>query len=90
VSVAVVAMTPADAPLVGRLRRTGGARIPSWANPVEDPRALDGADFRGLSPDARRSLVPYLIIHEAVHGPDPLASCLGSGANEILCVLEVP
>jgi hypothetical protein len=73
VSVKIEAMTPADAPLVQRVRRSGGPRPRSWANFVEDPRALDRADFRGLSAEARRALVPYLIIHEAAHGPAPLS-----------------
>lgn len=73
VSVDVDTITPSDAPLVGRLRRSGGARTPSWANAVEDRRAFDGQEFRALSADARRALVPYLIIHQAAHGPEPLS-----------------
>ena len=30
--------------------------------------------MRGLSAQARRALVPYLIVREAVQGPEPLAS----------------
>jgi hypothetical protein len=63
---------PGDGPLIQRLRRLGGA-VPSWGNLIKDRDALDDPALRGLSASARRALLPYLILHEAVHGPQPLS-----------------
>lgn len=72
VAIALEPPDPAQAPLIRRLRRLGGAR-PSWANLIRERDALDDPALRGLSAAARRSLLPYLILHEAVHGPQPLS-----------------
>jgi hypothetical protein len=75
VPVMLFAAEPTDAPLLDRLRHADGALRPSWANLLRSRSALDsGEELRGLSEQARRALVPYLILHQAIHGPEPLAT----------------
>ena len=75
VPVTLVAGDPTDAPLLSKLRHAGGALQPSWKNLLRAPSALDpGETMNGLSAGARRALVPYLILHQAIHGPEPLAT----------------
>lgn len=75
VSVVVVAADSADLALLGRLRVGGGAQFPSWANFIKSRVALEAESaLQGLSEQASRALVPYLILHEVVHGPEPLAT----------------
>jgi hypothetical protein len=63
-----------DLAKIDRLRRAGGARSPNWFNFVEMGDAVDARTARQLvSPQARNALAPYLIMHEAVHSPEPLA-----------------
>jgi hypothetical protein len=73
VPVTLTAAARGDMPLVARLRSAGGVRTPAWINLIE-ARGLDAEAMRGLSAQARRALVPYLIVREAVQGPEPLAS----------------
>lgn len=71
--VTVEAGRPADVPLLDRLRLLRGADSPSWANLVEDRAALDRPELGALSAKSRRALAPYLVMHRAVHGPEPLS-----------------
>jgi hypothetical protein len=64
----------ADQPLLERLRSGGRPQAPSWANLVEFSDALKEDVFRALSDRAKATLVPYLIMRQAVYGPEPLAS----------------
>ncbi|HXJ21348.1 MAG TPA: hypothetical protein VMT03_14045 [Polyangia bacterium] len=73
VSITFEAGDPADAPLIRRLRGLGGGTSPSWANLIQERAALDDEALRRLSASSRRTLLPYLILHEAVHGPQPLS-----------------
>jgi hypothetical protein len=73
VPVTLTAATPGDAPLVARLRSAGNPMTPRWTNLIK-ARGLDAEAMRGLSAQARRAMVPYLIVREAVQGPEPLAS----------------
>jgi len=73
VAVTITAGDPADLPLLQRLRRIGGVRNSSWSNLVKDPAAFEESALRDLSPESRQALLPYLIIHQAVHGPEPLS-----------------
>jgi len=73
VTVTLASVDPADAPLLQRLRRVGGRRNTSWANLVKEPGAFDEAALHELSQASRRALLPYLIMHQAVHGPEPLS-----------------
>ena len=72
-SVSVEAARAADVPLLRRLRVFGDADTPSWANLVEDREALHSPELHGLSAESRRALAPYLVIHRAVHGREPLS-----------------
>lgn len=72
-SISIEPVRAADVPLIGRLRLSGDADGPTWANLIEDPEALHSPELRGLSAESRRALAPYLILHEAVHGPEPLS-----------------
>jgi hypothetical protein len=75
VPVMLAAAEPTDPPLLEKLRHAGGALRPSWANLLRAPSALDSVDaLRGLSERGRHALVPYLILHQAIHGPEPLAT----------------
>jgi hypothetical protein len=74
VAVVLTAGNAADAPLLAQLRNAGDARTSSWANLIKTPGALEGAALRSLSERASRALVPYLIVHQAVHGPEPLSA----------------
>jgi hypothetical protein len=74
VLVALAAPAAADRPLLARLRSAASAQTPGWANLVESPEGLEPDVFRALSDQARAALVPYLIMRQAVHGPEPLAS----------------
>lgn len=73
VTVTLTEAESADVPLIQQLRRVGDERRHTWANLVKDPAALQEPALRSLSADARRALLPYLILHEAVHGPVPLS-----------------
>lgn len=74
VSVELSTGRPADLAKLRQLRLAGGSRSPSWLNFVE---LGDFADVRTvqrrLSEQARHALLPYVFMHEAVHGPEPLA-----------------
>ena len=74
VEVTLTSAEPGDIPLLARLRLAGDAQMPLWANLITAPDGLDDEAVSGLSAQARRALVPYLIVHEAVQGPEPLAS----------------
>ena len=74
VAVMLSAANPADAPLLTQLRHAGGARTSSWANLIKTASALEGDTLRRLSEPASRALVPYLILHQVVHGPESLAA----------------
>jgi hypothetical protein len=74
VSIMVAAAASADLASFQRLRAAGGAQSPSWANFIKSREALEqGSTLDGLSEQASRALVPYLILHQLVHGPQPLA-----------------
>lgn len=74
VAVTLVAPEPAELPLLARLRLAGGRRTPSWANLIKSPTVTEEEEImQKLSDRASRSLVPYLILHQAVQGPEPLA-----------------
>ena len=73
--VTLKAASATDVPLLAGLRRLGGAGSPSWTNFIQAPDALaHGALFQGLSDQARFALVPYFILHQVVHGPEPLSA----------------
>lgn len=74
VSLVLAAADPDDSTAVRRLRLAGGARYPSWLNFLASPDALAGEALQGVSEHASRLLVPYLIVHQIVHGPEPLAT----------------
>ena len=74
VAVTLAAPVAGDLPLLARLRRAGRAKTPAWANLIKARDELDADTMRGLSAQAGRALVPYLIVREAVQGPEPLAS----------------
>lgn len=61
-----ITVNDADAPDQPLLQR-------SWAELVLDRNAVEDEALRRLSEPARRALLPYLILHEAVHGPQPLS-----------------
>jgi hypothetical protein len=72
--ITLTSVAAAERPLLARLRSSGGAQSPSWSNFIEAPDALEQGDtLQGLSEEARRALVPYLILHQAIHGPEALA-----------------
>jgi hypothetical protein len=74
VSVVLEAAASADLALLGRLRAAGGVQSPSWANFIKSGGVLEQESaLEGISEPASRALVPYLILHEAVHGPESLA-----------------
>ena len=75
VSVVLAAADPEDSSVLRRLRLAGGSRYPSWLNFLASPDALAGGEIlQGISEQASRLLVPYLITHQVVHGPEPLAA----------------
>ena len=74
VSIMVAVAASEDLKLLRRLRAAGGARSPSWANFIKSREALEQeSTLEGLSEQASSALVPYLILHQVVHGPQPLA-----------------
>ena len=73
VPVRLTAAARGDLPLVARLRSAGNPRTPRWTNLIKT-RGLDAEAMGGMSAQARRALVPYLIVRDAVQGPEPLAS----------------
>jgi hypothetical protein len=72
-NVTIEAPKAADVPLLRRLRLFGDAESPSWANLVEERDAIHSPELHGLSAESRRALAPYLTIHRAIHGPQPLS-----------------
>lgn len=74
VPVEISAAKTGDLAKIDRLRRAGDARSPSWFNFVEMGDAADVRVARNLvSQQARGALLPYVIMHEAVHSPAPLS-----------------
>jgi hypothetical protein len=75
VSVVLEAAASADLALLKRLRMAGGAQSSSWANFIKSSEVLEQEPMlEGLSEQASRALVPYLILHQAVHGPQSLTA----------------
>jgi hypothetical protein len=74
IAVRLAAAPPEDLAILRRLRHAGGARSPGWANLIKSREVLEQESaLEGLSEQASRALVPYLILHQMVHGPDSLA-----------------